>query len=143
MIYCDTSLLVAALTPESTTPRVQQWLRAQQAGNLCASVWCETEFASALAIKVRQGALLIEQRAGVLTRWHKTLARGLVSIPVPEQAWDLATRFCDRYELRLRAADALHVAIASLGGHSLATLDLVMAEAAVAAGVEVESIPGS
>ena len=52
----------------------------------------------------------------------------LVSIPVPVPAWDLAAGLCDRHELKLRAGDALHMAVASLGGHLLATLDRTMAE---------------
>lgn len=143
MIYCDTSLLVAALTPEIATERVLQWLRVQQAGNLCVSPWVATELSSALAIRLRQGTLLLEQRAEVLTHWHGMLADNLVSIPVPAQAWDLATSYCDRHELNLRAGDALHIAVASLGGHSLATLDRVMAAGAIALGVVVEDIPGS
>lgn len=141
MIYCDTSLLTTALTPESGTARVQAWLRAQQASELCVSAWVETEVSSALSIKVRHRTLSLDQRADVLTHWRRMLAGGLVSIPVPDQAWDLATSFCGRHELNLRAGDALHVAIASLGGHSLATLDQIMAEAAVAVGVAVEAVP--
>jgi uncharacterized protein len=137
MIYCDTSLLVAALTPETLTARVQEWLRLQPAGGLCVSGWVVTELSSALAIKLRQGELTLEQRADVLTRWRLLLAENLVTIPVPVQAWDLAARFADRHELKLRAGDALHLSVASLGGHELATLDTGMAEGAVSVGVGV------
>ena len=36
-----------------------------------------------------------------------------------------------------RAADALHLAVAALGGHALATLDARLAEGAQAVGVRV------
>ncbi len=40
----------------------------------------------------------------------------------------------------LRAGDALHLAVASLGGHALATLDARMKEGAVAVGVRVVGV---
>ena len=40
----------------------------------------------------------------------------------------------------LRAADALHLAVAALGGHALATLDARLAEGAQAVGVRVVGV---
>ena len=138
MIYLDTSLLVTALTAEPDTTRVQAWLAKREAGALCISDWAVSEFSSALALKLRRGELNAEERARVLSNWRATQRDNLVVIPVPQPAYDLAARFCDRHELGLRAGDALHLAVASLGGHSLATLDARMAKGAVAVGVRVE-----
>ena len=47
-------------------------------------------------------------------------------------------------DFALRAADALHLAVAALGGHALATLDARLAEGAQAGGgrgVGVSSVP--
>ena len=140
MIYLDTSLLVTALTAEPDTVRVQAWLAEHEAGALCTSDWAVSEFSSALALKLRRGELNAEKRARVLSNWRVTQQENLVVIPVPQPAYDLAARFCDRHELGLRAGDALHLAVASLGGHSLATLDARMAKAAVAVGVEVVGV---
>lgn len=140
MIYCDTSLLVASLTSEPATAIVQRWLGEQDAGALCISGWVVTEFSSALAIKLRSGELSVAQRADVLTHWRSMLSENLVMIPVPQPAYDLAARFADRHELKVRAGDALHLAIASLAGVPLATLDRVMALAAVAVGVTVRDV---
>ena len=83
-----------------------------------------------------------EERARVLSNWKITQRDNLVVVPVPQPAFDLAARFCDWHELGLRAGDALHLAVASLGGHSLATLDATMARGAVAVGVEVVGVVG-
>ena len=140
MIYLDTSLLVTALTAEPDTARVQAWLVKFEAGALCISDWAVSEFSSALALKLRRGELNADERARVLSNWRVTQRDNLVVIPVPQPAYDLAARFCDRHELGLRAGDALHLAVASLGGHSLATLDARMAKGAVAVGVQVEGV---
>lgn len=140
MIYCDTSLLVTALTGEPRTAKVQAWLVDQQEGALCISGWVVSEFSSAIAIKRRRGELSDSERASALSNWQVARAENLTEVAVPEAAFDLAARFCDRHELGLRAGDALHLAVASLGGHSLATLDAVMAGAALEVGVRVVGV---
>lgn len=140
MIYCDTSLVIAALTPEIGSAKVLQWLGVQEAGSLCVSGWVGTEVSSALSIKLRRGDLTPEQRADVLMHWRRLAAASLVVVPVPLQAWDLAASFADRHESKLRAGDALHLAVASLGGHALATLDQVMAAAALQFGISVVAV---
>ena len=140
MIYCDTSLLIANLTRESASSSAQHWLTAQGESSLCISRWVVTEFSSAIALKARMGVIDASMRAEALGGWRALLAKSLTLIQIPEDAFDLAARFCDRHESALRSGDALHLAIASLGGHSLATLDRAMAEAALAVGVAVEAV---
>lgn len=140
MIYCDTSLLVTALTVEDRTAQVQAWLTSQNEGELCISRWVVSEFSSALSLKLRKGEMPVDERARILSNWHVLQQNHLATLPVPEGAFDLAARFCDRHESGLRAGDALHLAVATLGGHTLATLDRTMAEAAIAVGVEVVPI---
>ncbi|MGE3692947.1 MAG: type II toxin-antitoxin system VapC family toxin, partial [Novosphingobium sp.] len=57
MIYCDTSFLIPSLVPEPASQAVRLWLAAQEAGTVCISPWVATEFSSAIAIKLRHGAL--------------------------------------------------------------------------------------
>ena len=55
MLYLDTSLLVAALTNEQETERIQGWLGQRAEGDLAIHYWVATEFSSALSIKPRAG----------------------------------------------------------------------------------------
>lgn len=137
MIYCDTSLVVAGLSSEPMTELVQIWLADQEADSLCISPWVVTEFSSAVSLKVRRGDLDPAGKAQMLSSWQQVQQDHLVLVPVPDQAFALAARFCDRDDLGLRAGDALHLAVASLGGHRLATLDKQLAAAALAVGVAV------
>ena len=137
MIYCDTSLLVAALAREPSSERAQEWLAAHGGHALCVSDWVVTEFAGALAFKQRTGQVSAELRAQIRARWQKLVTNTLAVDEVRRDAFELAARFCNMQNAKLRSGDALHLAIASLGGHSLATLDRAMAEAAVAVGVGV------
>lgn len=137
MIYCDTSLVVAGLSNEPMAPAVHAWLAEQAADALCISPWVVTEFSSAVSLKLRRGDLDQAAKAQMLSNWHLVQRDNLVAVPVTDQAFALAARFCDRDDLGLRAGDALHLAIASLGGHRLATLDKQLAAAALAVGVEV------
>lgn len=140
MIYVDASVLVAAFTPEENSDRALSWMEGQPLGSLCVSGWVETEVSSALARKVRMGALTLQERASILAKWHTMKADSVPVVPLPEKSFETASRLIDRPASRLRAGDALHLAIASLGGHSLATLDVRLAEAALRAGVAVEEV---
>ncbi len=140
MIYCDTSLLVSALSGEPAAPAVHRWLLQYSEGELCTSTWTVTEFSSAVAIKYRRADITAEDKVSILARWAAAQNENLVMLPVPQEAFSLAARFCDMSTSSLRGGDALHLAVASLGGHALATLDGRMREGAEAVGVRVVGV---
>lgn len=140
MIYCDSSLLVAALTVERHSGLAGQWLDRRPFAELAISPWVSTEVASALAMKQRQGLFDAERRAAVEAGW-RVLAADLPAVPVEAAHFVLAEALVDSGARGLRAADALHVAIARSGGFALATLDRGMADAAEAVGMEVALRP--
>lgn len=140
MIYVDTSAVVAVLAREPLADTLQDWISRQPAGTLCVSAWVSAEFSSALAIKMRRGEYSRQSRDAVLAEWRNLLRASFNLVPVLAQAFALAADLINDPNSVLRAGDALHLAVALLGGHSLATLDNRMARAAVRARVSVEQL---
>jgi predicted nucleic acid-binding protein len=136
MLYLDTSLLVAALTNEAETERMQSWLKQQQTDELAISDWVVTEFASALSIKLRAGHIGGDHRAEALAIFTRLAADSFAVVPISRLQFRAAARFADQHTLGLRAGDALHLAICADHGATLCTLDRRLSNAGSALGVK-------
>jgi predicted nucleic acid-binding protein len=135
-LYLDTSVLVAALTQESETRRMQEWLAAQASGDLAISDWVMTEFSSALSIKLRCKSLNPTDRASAMAKFARLCEASLEILPISSARLRAAARFLDQYSLGLRAGDALHLAIRADHGATPCTLDRRLSEAGPALGVK-------
>ena len=135
-LYVDTPLLVAALTREAETARMQAWLAAQEPGELAISEWVTTEFSSALSIKLRTRHIEAIHRADALTMFRRLVVENFTILSISGQQFRTAARFADQSPLGLRAGDALHLAICADHGAALCTLDRRLSEAGRALGVK-------
>lgn len=137
MIYVDTSALVPVFIREAKSQAVVDWLESS-GERLALSEWTLVEFASAVAIKVRTGqtaANLAKQakaRVNEFARKHCTIA-----IPGREE-FRRAAELAGDDALKLRAGDALHLAIASsLSAQGILCLDDAMIASAKSLGMNV------
>jgi len=129
MLYLDTCVLLAALTPEAHTPAAIQVLQDTSAP-LAISPWCTTELHSALGLKVRTAALSHAQAEAVLHIYQRSLEPALLMLEVDPSDFRHANACLRRWPSGLRAADALHLAIAAGRGATLCSLDTALVAAA-------------
>jgi predicted nucleic acid-binding protein len=139
MLYVDTCVLLAALTPEAHSDAAAAFLE-QAPAPLAISPWSATELHSALGLKVRTGALSPSQAEAVLLGFERSLAPAFLMLEVEPQDFRNADACLRGWTTALRAADALHLAIAAGRGATLCSLDGPFVMAARQLGLEAQLI---
>ena len=136
-IYLDTSVLLPTLIAEPTTEAVYDRLGAN-GRELLISDFAAAELASALSRLVRMDLLTDTDASARLADFDAW--RAAMSSPVDIASSDarLSYIYVRRFDLGLRAPDALHLAIARRLDATLVTLDQRLATAARELGVAVE-----
>lgn len=126
MVYVDTSVLVPLFLNEPHSEAVARWYAHEQ-GKLVAAAWCIPEFASAIGIKQRTGAIDARQAQGAWARFERMAAADLRLLPVDPAHFHRAAELVLDAASALRAGDALHLACAeATGAKRIATLDDVL-----------------
>jgi predicted nucleic acid-binding protein len=139
MLYVDTCVLLAALTPEANSGAAAAFLE-QATAPLAISPWSATELHSALGLKVRTKALSPSQAEAVLQVFERSLTPGFLMLEVEPQDFRNANACLRGWTTALRAADALHLAIASGRGATLCSLDAPFVKAAQQLGLDAQLI---
>lgn len=130
MVYVDTSVLVPLFLHEPHSSAVAGWYAAETRA-LVAAAWCVPEFAGALALKQRTGALDMAQAQAAWDRFERLVAADLRLVGVEATHFHRAATLVRDAAGGLRAGDALHLACAeAAGARQIATLDAVMARSA-------------
>lgn len=128
-VYADASLLVAAFTHEVESEPARSWLAQLAPGELIFSGWCETEIASALAMKVRRGELTVAQEKVIAQDVLRLLGVSGTAVSIVEVHFRDAADLIRQSPKPLRGGDALHLSIARSNRATLWTLDKGMARA--------------
>lgn len=128
MIYLDTSVLGAIFFREPGADRVLARVERGRNKGLAISAWTLTEMASVGAIKLRTGAIDEATRLDTLAGFQHFAAANFRLIEVAPSDFRLAASMLDGVS-KLRAGDALHLAVAKRFDARLASLDKRMVEA--------------
>jgi predicted nucleic acid-binding protein len=135
----DASFLIPTLVEDQESDAVNAYLVTAER-ELLVSEFAAAEVASALSRLVRTGLLASVDARARLADFDSWRAK--VSPPVDIEPADvrLAHTYVRRFELMLRTADALHLAIAARRDAAIATLDHPMSRAARELGIAVEAL---
>ena len=137
-IYLDTSVLIPTLVEEPVSGAVEAYLKTRPERLI--SDFAAAEVASGLSRLVRTSLLTAAEAAVRLADFDAW--RAATSSPAELNSADarLAYTYVRRFELMLRAPDALHLAIARRIDATLVTLDRRLARAAREFGITVEAL---
>jgi predicted nucleic acid-binding protein len=137
MVYLDTSALVPLFVRESTSDRVQSALSSLATREPAVSDWVLLEFNSAIAARVRSGSLGPQEGREAIRKCEDLADASFVVCTIASEDIAAARLFVQDFPSGLRAADALHLAVAGRLSASLLTLDRVQARAARRLGLMV------
>lgn len=127
MIYLDTSFVAPMLLREPSSAKVERVLTGLPAGEAAVSHWTRTEFASAVARRVRMGDLATQDALRAIRSLDEIIERSIELIAPVSEDFVSAQRIIVESDWQLRAGDALHLAIArARGASAFLTLDAVL-----------------
>lgn len=124
MLYFDTSFLAPLILEEASSAKIEAFFAKLPAGQLYVSHWTRVEFASLIAREVRMGGLVERDALLAIGQFDELVAESFEVLAPNVADYERAKGYIQRFATRLRAGDALHLAIASNNGaKTLYTLD--------------------
>ena len=124
MIYLDTSFLTPLFREEAISSKVAAFLARQPIGTLAVSKWVSVEFVCLVSREVRMGALTVAQARRLIAEFDAMVADALIVLTPTANDFTLAQQYFANFSTKLRAPDALHLALAhNNGAEFVATLD--------------------
>jgi len=113
VLYFDTSFLAPLILPEATSDKIAAFVARLPTEDFAVSHWTRVEFSSLIAREVRMGGLDAQAGMRANARFEAMVEESFsVLLPTAED-FALAKRYLGRFENKLRAGDALHLAIAN------------------------------
>ena len=134
--YLDASVLMPSIVVEQTTSAIGDFLLAV-AADVVISDFAGLEVASGLSRLVRMGELSPSDAAQRLADFDDWRAGSTEAAEIDATDCRVASNYVRRFDLKLRAPDALHAAICNRLGLQLVTLDRRLAAAARELGIDV------
>ena len=131
MLYLDSAVLVALHCEEVTTPAVRRWI-VKQREPLAMSDWVLTECVSAFGLKVRRNELSAADAHLAIQSIEQLVEESIEVLPITAMHYRQARQWLQQFKLGLRAADALHLAVAHQADCRLATYDKILLDVAKA-----------
>ena len=113
MRYFDASFLAPLILPEATSDRIAAFVRRLPAEAFTVSHWTRVEFSSLIAREVRIGGLDVQAAARADARFEAMVDESFAVLLPNADDFGLTKRYLGKFETRLRAGDALHLAVAN------------------------------
>lgn len=124
--YVDASLIIPTLVVETASDPAVDWFAAHDTAEFFISAWVETEVASALAMKRRMGMLDAAKTNAAENRFDIMASTLFSFAPISTASFRDAASIVRTTGTGVRAADALHLAVARRSALGIATCDRVM-----------------
>ncbi len=124
MLYFDTSFLAPLFLEETTSTKIEAFFAKLPVGELYVSHWTRVEFASLIAREFRMGGLVESDALLVIGQFDELVTDSFQVVAPGAADHELAKEYIQHFATKLRAGDALHLAIAhNSGAKTLYTLD--------------------
>jgi predicted nucleic acid-binding protein len=124
MLYFDTSFLAPLILEEATSTKIEALFAKLPVGELYVSHWTRVEFASLIAREVRMGGFAESDALLAIAQFDELVTDSFQIVTPGIADYELAKDTIQHFATKLRAGDALHLAIASNhGAQTFYTLD--------------------